>query len=189
MGSRLVPAGVVESALLIAAVVALMVRSATAVPVSSKRPRAVTIFVAAVALVGAAGAGQTARAQACDNKFMVIYSQQGVLAPALARTGYFAPDANKDVWCDAPYDLRVINPASTMVKVRVFGFFSSPPAGRLRLSGIINMKNVKMSYVPPAPPLRPGSWIESPWIPLDPTARGTLTARLDGGSTVYHTVD
>jgi hypothetical protein len=153
---------------------------------------ALVTVLAGAAPLAARAARQTA--QRCGSTHIVIYSQQALLAPVLTRTGYFVPDANKDLWCvnagksDAPYDLRVIAPGSTMVQVRVFG---ARNPGRLTLSGIVNARGIRMSFVPPAPPVRGGAFYDSPWIPLDPTKSGTLTAKLNAstGSTVYHTVE
>jgi len=149
----------------------------------SEKRIVVLAAMAALALVtGTFVRGLPAHGASCPDSRIVIYSQQQALEPAL--NGYFVPDVNKDFWCytDGP-DFRVILPGSTMVMVRVFGGDPGP----LTLSGIINATDIPMSFG--RSPFG-ASWFDSPWIPLDPTRTGTLTATLDPmtGSNTYHTV-
>ena len=134
----------------------------------------------------------SASAQNCLSH-IVIYSQTGVFKPvSTAPSGYTVRLDPNNVYCytvsfHAPYDLRVITPGATMVMVRYFGY--QPPP--LTLSGLINRSRIPMTKISPPPSSALNSQIyDSPWMALDPTLRGKISARLGTlDSNVYHTVD
>jgi hypothetical protein len=83
------------------------------------------------------------------------------------------------------YDTRIITPGANIIMVRMF-VHSSPKT--LTLSGLIKRRGIRMSMTVPPVPGTLNAVYDSPWIPLDPASRGSLTATVGPDSNTYHTV-
>lgn len=141
-------------------------------------------------------------AHADCNQRTIVYSRAGVFAPAGLPsnpqsgepTDTIGLQANDiaTVGCSTRDSSGVpatayINPGSTMVKVRSRYAMTFAPMGTL--SGLANWSGATSLYNGMYYPVTSERFAQSPWVALDPTARGCVDGGLDNvGSTKYCTV-
>ena len=158
-----------------------------------RRARLVLVAPTAIATLVLAA---PAHAQGCFS-YLSIESRVGIPGPVGDPTdsgypgGLALPDEN-NAYCalvgdEPPYDLRIIHPGSTMVKVVWFNRDGTPSS--LTLSGLLTRHDIKMTHIHVPDRTKLNDYWQSAWITLDPTSTGTLTATMNRSLTqTVHTV-